>query len=276
MSVNVIKADGTVEPFKVDKLRHSLKRAGAAPTEVNEIVLKIESILHDRIKTQEIYRIAFELLRASDAPVRARYTMRRALFGLGPTGFPFEDFLARLFTVEGYDTKTRVVIRGNCVEHELDVAGFRSDHSFIAEAKFHSKMGIKSDLQVAMYSYARYLDLKNQKICFDDQCGIRDFYLITNTKFTTTAESYAECVGIKLLSWDYPKNDTLHDRIQAVKLYPITVLQSLSMSQKRSLIDRNIITCRELKNKPFMLRHAHISTKKRERVMAEVNSLCSA
>lgn len=52
------------------------------------------------------------------------------------------------------------MIQGKCAEHEIDIAAFKDDHSFIGEAKFHARPGIKSDLQVAMYSYARLLDLK--------------------------------------------------------------------------------------------------------------------
>lgn len=276
MPVTVVKADGSQEPFEVDKLQHSLKRAGATPAEISSIVGKIEPILHNGIKTQEIYRIAFELLRDSDTPVRARYTLRRALFGLGPTGFPFEDFLARLFTSEGYETKTRITMAGKCVEHELDVAAYKPDHSFVAEAKFHSRPGIKSDLQVAMYSYARFMDLANQKICFEDSCGIKELLVVTNTKFTTTAIDYAACVGISLLSWDYPKHNSLHDRIQASGLYPITVIQSLSSSQKQALINRGVITCQDLLHKPHLLRHTHASIKKIERAIDEAKQICAA
>jgi len=273
MPVIVTKADGTKEPFVVGKLKNSLKRAGATHSEVAAIVTKMDEILHDGIKTQEIYRLAFELLRESDAPIRARYSLRRALFGLGPTGFPFEDFLARLFAKEGYATKVRVTLKGKCVEHELDVAGYKADHSFVAEAKFHSRPGIKSDLQVAMYSFARFHDLRETKICHEDNCGIKDLWVITNTKFTSTAERYAECSGIQLLSWDYPRNNNLHDRIQKAGLYPITVLQTLSNSQKRALIERGVIVCADLLAQPHLLRHTHISKQKTERVLAEAADL---
>ncbi len=273
MSVTVTKADGTQEPFKVGKLRSSLKRAGATNTEITTIITHIEGILHDGIRTQEIYRLAFELLRESDAPIRARYSLRRALFGLGPTGFPFEDFLARLFAREGYQTKTRVNLQGRCVEHELDVAAYKDDDSFVAEAKFHSRPGIKSDLQVVMYSFARLHDLAETKICADDICGIKHLMVVTNTKFTTTAEQYAACAGIELLSWDHPKHNNLHDRIQRAGLYPVTVLQSLSNSHKRTLLSRDIITCGDLLERPRALRHLHISKQKTERVLDEARRL---
>jgi ATP cone domain len=274
MDLLVTKADGTTEYFKVEKLRRSLRRAGAAPSEVNEIVAQISERLQDKMATQEIYREAFTLLRQQQVPVAARYSLRRALFGLGPTGFPFELFLSRLFELDGYKTQTGIMISGNCAEHEIDVAAHKEDHSFVAEAKFHSRPGVKSDLQVAMYSYARLLDLKEAKVCPDAICGIKEFWLITNTKFTSAAERYAECVGVKLLSWDYPKHNNLHDRIQKAGIYPITVLQSLSTAQIETLIARNIVICKDILDHPHALRHLHLSTKKHEAVLAEVEAIC--
>jgi hypothetical protein len=272
----ITKADGSTEYFKVEKLRRSLRRAGATPEEVNEIVTELTASLRSGMQTQEIYREAFSLLRRCQAPAAARYSLRRALFGLGPTGFPFELFLSRLFEIEGYKTTTGSIISGKCAEHEIDVAAYKEDHSFVAEAKFHARPGIKSDLQVAMYSYARLLDLKEAKICTDDICGIKEFWLITNTKFTSAAERYGECVGIKLLSWDYPRNSNLHDLIQRANIYPITVLQSLSPSQIETLISRNVILCREIINQPSVLRHLHLSTKKHEAVLQEAAEIIGA
>lgn len=273
MLFNVVKTDGSVEPFNVQKLKNSLQRSGATHEEITSIIAEVEAILHDGIRTQEIYRHAFELLRNSEAVVAARYSLRRALFNLGPTGFPFEDFLARLFSHEGYTTKTRVILQGNCAEHELDVAAYKEDHSFVAEAKFHAHPGIKSDLQVTLYSFARLHDLRNAKICNDDICGIKELWVVTNTKFTTAAQRYAQCSGLKLLGWDYPHENNLHDRIQRSGLYPITVLQSLSQSQKRALIDRGVIVCSDLTAKSHLLRYAHISPRRMEIVLDEAKKL---
>jgi hypothetical protein len=275
MSFFVAKADGTLERFNVQKLKQSLARSGAIPQEIRSIITQIEPLLYDGIKTQEIYRHAFELLRTNESVAAARYSLRRALFNLGPTGFPFEDFLARLFAHEGYTTKTRLILRGSCAEHEIDVAAYKKDHSFIAEAKFHSHPGMKSDLQVALYSFARLHDLRNTKICTEDICGIKEFMIVTNTKFTSSAEKYALCSGLKLLSWEFPKGNNLHDRIQTSGLYPVTVLQTLSLSQKRALIDKGIVVCADLVQKPQLLRHAHISEKKIEMVLAEAAKLSS-
>lgn len=275
MSVQVLKADGELEPFAVNKLKRSLRKAGATKEEIADITNKIEGILHDGIKTQEIYRLAFELLRDTETPIAARYSLRRALFGLGPTGFPFEDFLSRLFQTEGYTTRTRVTLLGKCIEHELDVAAYKEDHSFVVEAKFHARPGIKSDLQVVLYSYARLMDLREKKICAADVCGIKELMVITNTKFTHTAEKYAECAGLNLLSWNYPKTNNLHDRVRKSGLYPVTVLQGLSQSQKRTLIEHGAIVCSDIVEKPQILRFVHISRKRSESVLAEAKALCA-
>lgn len=273
MSFSVRKADGTSEFFKVEKLRRSLRRAGAQPSEILEIVKDVEAHLYDGIRTQEIYRYAFELLRQMGAPIAARYSLRRALFGLGPTGFPFETFLARLFDVEGYTTQVGITLEGKCAPHEIDVAGYKHDHSFVAEAKFHARPGVKSDLQVAMYSYARFLDLQQQRICADDICGINEFWLITNTKFTTTAEKYGTCVGLQLLSWDFPHHNNLHDKIQRAGVYPITVLHSITSQQVSVLIQHGIILCRDLLERPGVVRHLHLSERKIEALMQEASAL---
>jgi len=276
MSFKITKADGKQEFFKVEKLRRSLRRAGADPSEINEVLADVDTILYDGIKTQEIYRHAFALLRHSKPPAAARYSLRRALFNLGPTGFPFEVFLGRLFETDGYNTRTGIIMQGKCAEHEIDIAAYKENHSFIGEAKFHSRPGVKSDLQVAMYSYARLLDLKESRICNDDVCGVSEFWLITNTKFTSTAQKYGTCVGLNMLSWDYPRNNNLHDRIQRAGVYPVTVLQSISMSQKETLIARGLILCRDITKNPQALRHLHLSKRKHEALLAEVKEVCGA
>ncbi|MEX0918182.1 MAG: ATP cone domain-containing protein [Candidatus Paceibacterota bacterium] len=272
--VNIIKADGSIEPFKEEKLQNSLRKAGASDSEVTSVLSRVEKELRENISTEEIYRKAFAYLREEEVPAAARYSLRRALFGLGPTGFPFEDFLARIFEEEGYTVSTGTVIEGNCVPHEIDIAAYKEDHSFVAEAKFHARPGIKSDLQVALYCQARKLDLESRKICEADVCGISEFMIITNTKFTSMAKQYANCAGLSLLSWEYPKEHNLHDRIRATGHYPITVLQSLSNAQKQALVSRNIIVCNDLVKRPQVLRHVHLSERKVEAVLSEARQLC--
>lgn len=276
MSITVLKADGTSEYFKAEKLRRSLRRSGASPDEVNRILQSVAERLYDGIRTQQIYRYAFELLRSSESTAATRYSMRRALFGLGPTGFPFERFMARLYTTEGFTAKTNLTLEGKCATHEIDVAVYNETSSFVTEVKFHARPGMKTDLQVAMYSYARLLDLKDIKVCQDDVCGIKNFHLVTNTKFTSAAERYASCTGIELLSWDFPKKNNLHDRIQRAKIYPITVLSSLNPHQTTALFSHDIIICRDLLESPHVLNQLHLPKSKEYQVLEEAKRIVNS
>lgn len=274
--MKIIKADGNAEEFKSQKLIGSLRRAGAQPTEITEIVAEIERSLIEGMRTQDIYKKAFELLRNSSNPVAAKYSLRRAVFGLGPSGFPFEDFLGKIFEAEGYKTKRRLILKGKCATHEIDLAAYSPSDTFIAEAKFHSRPGIKSDLQVAMYSYARFLDLSSAQVCKDDVCGIISLYVITNTKFTEAAIKYAECSGIRLLSWNHPKGNSLQSKIESNKLYPVTVLTHLTTGQKQRLLEQGTILCKEIIAKPQLLSNLGLSNRKFDAVLSEAVSLCGA
>lgn len=274
--MKIVKADGNVEEFKPQKLVSSLRRAGAKSQEINRIVAQIESSLLDGMKTQNIYEKAFRLLRENENPIAAKYSLRRAVFNLGPTGFPFEDFLGKIFEAEGYKTKRRIHIKGKCAVHEVDIAAYSPTDSFVAEAKFHMHPGIKSDLQVAMYSYARFLDLSSTRICKGDECGIVSLYVVTNTKFTHSAIQYANCVGIKLLSWDYPKNESLHQKIERHGLYPVTVLTHLSVNQKQILLRNGIILCADLVKDPHVLQQFKLSRPKNELLLNEARTLCGS
>lgn len=274
-SIHVRKADGSLEVFQMSKLRNSLKRAGASIKEVTDITGVIERELRDGVTTEALYRRAFELLRASEHTIAARYSLRRAMIGLGPTGFPFEDYLAQLFRKHGYTAQTRAVIKGKCVAHEVDIIASRKGECLIAEAKFHMQPGTKSDLQVVLYSYARFLDIKGATSRKRDLCGVTHSYVITNTKFTTTAIQYAKCVGINLLSWDYPRNGNLQDLIEDAQLYPITVLQSLSDREKRALLAQGTVLCADVIDKEQILRSVGVSKKKIGSVLEESARLCS-
>ncbi len=274
--MKITKADGTTEDFKSQKLISSLRRAGASQAEIGRIVAHIETSLLDGMKTQMIYQKAFELMRESAEPAAAKYSLRRAVFGLGPTGFPFEDFLGKIFEAEGYKTKRRLILKGKCATHEIDLAAYSPTHSFVAEAKFHMHPGIKSDLQVAMYSYARYLDLESARICKEDVCGIISLAVITNTKFTEAAIKYAKCTGIELLSWDYPKNNSLHEKIEKFGVYPVTTLVQLSSGQKQQLLINGVILCSDILKKPQLLQHMGLSGNKIDAVLHEASSLCGS
>lgn len=269
----VVKASGKTEPFQNVKLRRSLTNAGADQETVDEIVKHIEQEIRDGMSTSQIYKHAFFLLEKRLKPVALRYSLRRAIMDLGPSGFPFEDFIAAVLEEKGYEVKTGEMVFGGCVEHEVDIVAWNENKLIMIEAKFHNELGIKSDLKVALYVKARFDDLKEAKHLYGKERFVDQAWLVTNTKFTNTAIHYAECKGLQLIGWNYPQKGNLQDLVEDSGLHPITSLTVLNMGQKRQLLSRGIVLCKNLKDDSSILKSLGMNEVKIKLVIEEINSL---
>ena len=266
----VTKADGIREEFKVNKLRQSLERAGAENKIKEEVINTVLEYITDGMTTQEIYRHAFELLKEkTSGAVAARYSIKRAILDLGPSGFPFEQFVAALFRAHGAtNVHTGIMMQGRCAPHEVDVLGIQDGKRFGIEVKYHHSLGIKTDLKTALYVKARFDDLREATTGDHIDQG----WLITNTKFTSNVRKYAKCAGLKLIGWDYPRGNGIEMMTDRSGVHPLTCLTKLSDDNKRKMLDDNIVLCRDIHEQ--MLRDYGVRKKEREGVLAELRSLC--
>jgi len=271
MSILITKKDGEQEPFNESKLDQSLSRAGASKEVRDGIVKHIVAELRDGVTTQEIYQHAFELLRQRERdPVAARYSIKRAVLDLGPSGFPFEQFVGEIFKTMGYtDVRIGVAAQGKCAPHEVDVMAVHDGKKIAAEVKFHNNLGIKTDLKVGLYVKARFDDLKAAKERVDEG------WLITNTRFTRNTTRFANCVGMNLLGWDYPQGKGLEVLIDEAGVHPLTALTSLTNDQKRALLKRNLVLCRQLDLSDDSLRSYNIQSDMYDKVRNEIKGLCT-
>ena len=265
----VLKADGVAQEFDEQKLIASLKRSGAEEKAARDVADAIKKELYERIPTHEIYARAFARLRepsfiSKHRPgVAARYSLKRAVLDFGPTGFPFEAYIAEMFRAEGYSAKIDQIIQGECVEHEVDVLLEKDGKEIFVEAKFHNTLGFKTDLKTALYVQARTEDINRG-------AG----FIVTNTKFTSKAVQYAQCKGLELLGWEYPEGNNLHDRVDKAGVYPITALASLSRREKTALLEQKVVLCKDIKENTRALAIAGISGKKADLVLEEAGALC--
>jgi hypothetical protein len=271
-TISVTKSDGTREAFDESKLVKSLERVKAAPATIDEIVDEVEREMTNGMSTAEIYKRAFSLLKKNHHPTAVKYSIRRAIFELGPDGFPFEKFVARIFQLWGYETLTDQTLQGSCVAHEVDVVAWKGDTLAMCEAKFHNVIGLKSDLKVALYVKARFDDLAESVFGFGGvkrKLSPKEHWLATNTKFTDVAIRYGECQGLKMLGWNYPAKDNLHQLIEQNGLHPVTCLTTLSHQEKRDMIGRGVMTCIDLIGKPSTLTTIGVKGELAERVLTE-------
>lgn len=265
--VNVVKADGSKEPYNQEKVKASIKRAGISQELEEHVLQAVESKLYDEIPTYDIYGIIADTLSHSSEPFsKAKYSLKQAIMMLGPTGYPFEDFVGKILEEHGYTTKTREILNGTCVRHEIDVIAHKDSKNYLIEAKFHNNPGTRSEVQVALYVKARFDDVK-------DKHQLDEAWIVTNTKATTDARAYADCVGMKIISWDYPDQGSLRDLIESSRLHPITLLNTLTNAQKARLLANHIVLCKDL-TKSALVEHLGLTEEERIQTLSELDYIC--
>ena len=273
--IYVTKVSGEKVPFNEEKLRHSLKRSKADPETIEQVIRKVKSELYDSISTKKIYEMAFSLLRKHAFQSASRYKLKRAILELGPTGFPFEKYVSELLKFKKYSTDVGSIVKGHCVSHEIDILADKENSCLVLECKFHSDQRRVCDVKVPLYIRSRFLDVETE---MKKQAQYKNKYLsgglITNTRFSSDALAYGTCMGMFMLSWDYPEQESLKSLIDQSGLHPITSLLSITKYEKQQLLDKGIVLCKSLSGNKKALMEIHISDLRIKKVLSEVEYLC--
>ncbi len=273
-TITIVKASGVHETFDPEKLRFSLLNSGASPEETEEVLKHLLPKLKSGMSTHDIYRHAFGILTGISRHAARSYSLRRSVMDLGPSGFPFEDFVAEILRAQGFQCVTRQTVIGGCVPHEVDVVAYNDKKLLMIEAKFHNELGTKSDLKVVLYVKARFDDLKDSLYNYGgNNRKMTGGWLVTNTKFSSTAIHYGECKNMTLIGWNYPEKGNLQDLIERQGLHPVTCLASLSDPEKKVLLASGVVLCSAIKEKPQTLRDLLGADFDSTAVLEEINEL---
>lgn len=273
--MKVVKFSGAIVEFEPDKLKKSLLKSGASLLAVDRILVSIQNQIYNGITTKQIYKMAFGLLKKESNSHAAQYNLRAAIQMLGPAGFYFEKYIARLFNSEGYKTITNLTLEGKCVSHEVDVVLKKDEELAIVECKFHASRDVVSDVKIPMYILSRFNDLKDRKqTIFTNSDKISSCWIVTNNRFSSDAIAFGNCSNMNMLSWDYPKKDNLRHKIDSSKLYPVTCLTTLTLAEKDKLLVLDIILAGELINNIKSLERIGLSQNRIKNALKEVTELC--
>jgi Holliday junction resolvase-like predicted endonuclease len=226
--------------------------------------------------TKEIYQMAFKMLKGKSRVSASRYKLKKAIMELGPTGFPFEKFAGAVLKNEGFITRVGVIVQGKCVQHEVDVVAEKDDKHYMVECKYHSAQGRFCSVKIPLYIQSRFLDIESH---WEKQKGHETkFHLgwvFTNTRFTSDAIQYAKCAGLMLLSWDYPKDNSLKKRIDRSGLHPLTSLTTLTKKEKSKLLEKGIVLCKEVSDHKELLEEIGIPKSRHKKILADCLELCT-
>ena len=273
--MQVKKYSGELVPFDEEKLRFSLKKTGANENVIQKIISRVKEDLTEGKSTKQIYSEAFKILKRLSRASAARYHLKQSIMQLGPSGFPFEKYIAEIFKYQDYKVKTNLTFNGKCVTHEVDVLAEKDNRVFITECKFHNRQGVKSDVKVAMYFKSRVIDIAkgNQHLPAFKEKEIVGM-LATNTRFTSDAIAFCKCEDIAMISWDYPRHGSLKDRIEISGLYPVTCITSLKRREKQILLDEGVVLGKTLKENFGLLNQFNFSNYRLKNIKQELHELC--
>jgi len=243
----ITKRNGQKVPFNVQKLIDSLDRSGAGEEDIERIVHEVGKNLVNGMSTHKVYQMAYSILRKKSQRAAGKYRLKKAIFELGPTGFPFERFVGELLKNQGYQVEVGKIVQGHCVQHEVDVVAEKDDRKYMIECKFHRDLSKKSDVKVSLYIQSRFLDIEKEwKKQAAEHLRFHQGWIVTNTRFTEDAIQFGKCAGLQLISWDYPSQGSLRERIDLSGLHPITALQTITKKEKQALLGLDVVLCRNL------------------------------
>lgn len=269
------KASGEFQAFNPKKLEESLRRAGAQEALIHDIVNDVQSWISEGMTTRNIYTRAFNLLRKKRRSLAARYSLKRAIMELGPSGHPFEHFVGEVFKAQGFNVLVGQEIQGNCVTHEVDVIATANGTQRLVECKYYNSQDKYASVQVPLYIRSRVNDIINYR---KDMSEFKDLvfegWIVTNTRFTSDALSFGTCSGLNLLSWNYPEQNSLKELIERYNIFPITVVTQLTKAEKQTLLAKDIVFCHQLHKRPELIDTLEFRGNKKARLLEELADLC--
>ena len=247
--ISIINSKGERELFSFQKVYRSALRAGAGKGLAREIAEIIEKEVFSGMRTSDIYKKARRLLARKNSKSALRFSLKQAIRKLGPTGFPFEKYVAEMFREMGFGVKLNQSLSGKCVKgYEIDFLAEKDNTIYIGECKYRNLQSNRIHTNTALSNQARFQDILNGALF--RQGKYRNYnkktMIVTNTKFTSRAKKYAQCVDTKLLGWKEPKNNSLENIIEKQKFYPITILPSLKSRVKEAFASRKMMLARDV------------------------------
>lgn len=131
------------------------------------------------------------------------------------------------------------------------------------------------DVKIPLYIQARFQDVQARwKLIPGHREKFHQGWVVTNTRFTADAIKYGTCSGLNLVSLDFPQKGSLRDMIEETGLYPLTCLTTLTQPEKKLLLDKKIVLCREICHDSEYLRQINIPASRIKEVLEEGHQLC--
>ncbi|HUK27547.1 MAG TPA: ATP cone domain-containing protein [Candidatus Acidoferrales bacterium] len=240
----VRKFDGSTQQFDKNRIIASCLRNGASQETAYTVADRIENESYDGMRTKEILDLVWQYLGEHHPDSRIRIDLRLAL-SLLKSKPDFEEYASLILKDLGYSVQSNVIVKGKCIEHEIDAIAQKDTRTLYVEVKHHDQAHTYTPLEVSMKVWATHQDLIAGRKLGYHNFDFTNALIICNTKFTDHARRFADCVGIDRIGWKSPPSNSLDGIIESRRLYPITILRGERRLQ-RLLLDNGIVLLRQL------------------------------
>lgn len=267
---NVTKADGSKQPFERNKIVRTCLRMKTAENAADEIADKIEKRIYEGIATKQILKMIFYYIAEYRPELRHQIDLREAVCLLRPKP-DFEQFVGLLLKAEGYDVKMNRILAGRCIEHEIDAIAAKDNETLYVEVKHHYQPHSYTGVGVFLEAQATLEDLN------DGNNNFTKAMVVTNTKLSEHATTYARCKNIDGIGWKHPEEKGLEVMIEDNKLYPVTLIKGLDSTLLARLGDNGIILVEQLLKYDVkkLNRLTKISKSKIKEILRKANEISS-
>jgi hypothetical protein len=160
----------------------------------------------------------------------------------------FELFIQVLLAHTGFEVTPNRVLRGKCVEHEVDGIAKKDGVTYFVEVKHHFSYHALTGLDESRIAWAVLEDVTDAFIAGLTDLRIDRAVIVTNTRYSEHAIQYGKCKKIIQIGWTSPENFGLRDAIEENKLYPLSCLRKVSVEARLRLVNSGIVLIKQLLN----------------------------
>jgi len=243
--VNVLKFDGSKQPFDKNKVYNTCLRMRATPEQARAVTDKVAAKVYEGIPTKKVLQLIFSFLKDLRPEVKHRIDLRESI-SLMRSKPDFERFAQLLLKEEGYDVGANEIVEGRCVDHEIDAIARKGNDTIYVEVKHHLQPHTFTGVDVFLVARATYEDMNEGGKVGKNAHNFTKIMVMTNTKLSEHALRYADCRGISHIGWRDPPGRGLEEIIEEHSFYPVTLLRGVDERTIERLGDAGIVLLKQL------------------------------
>ena len=241
----MIKADGSKQLFDKGKVVRTCLRMGASPELAMEVADKVEDRVCEGMPTSKVLQLIFRFMRRDKPDLRYLFDLRKGLSLMGSKP-EFELFVLVLLAHQGFEVTANRILKGRCVEHEVDGIARKDGVTYFVEAKHHLSYHALTGLDESRIARAVLEDVSESFQLGRTDLKIDKAMIVTNTRYSEHAMKYGQCRDIMQVGWNYPFNEGLEAIIEEKRLHPLSCIRVLSDEVRLRLVDCGVVLISQL------------------------------